>query len=76
MTYSSQIEVLWQVFLCFFNASVDVGMRFLPVLEEEVDNSAMVEQIGAVRVELISQLQLSEGVNECLGKFPFVFLRR
>jgi hypothetical protein len=62
MAHSSQIEILWEILLSLFNAAVDVIMGLFPVFEVKVNDGAMIEEIGTIRVELIADLQLLQGL--------------
>lgn len=44
-----------------------------PVLEVEVDDGAVVEQVGAVGVEFAPQLHLLQGRYQSLGFFHLIF---
>jgi hypothetical protein len=62
MTNSSQIEILWEILLSLFNAAVDIIMGLFPVFEVKVNYCAMIEEIGTIRVQLIADLQLLQGL--------------
>jgi hypothetical protein len=42
VAHPSQIEVLGQVLLCLLYATIDISMRLLPILEEQMDDSPVV----------------------------------
>lgn len=53
---SPKIEVFGQIFLCFFNTTINVLVTLLPILKVKMDDSPMVKKIRTIGIELIPLL--------------------
>jgi len=73
VAYSSQVKVFRQILFSLFNAAIDVIMSLFPIFKINMDDSAMVEQVGAIRIETTTYLHLFQGFNQNFCPFDFIF---